>query len=139
MLVCRVGTLACAIPVAHVVETMRPLAVETVARLDTPCVIGVAVIRGAPVPVLDVALLLGVAGGERERFVVVRVDGERRVALRVDAVVGVKTLAPETLAALPPLLRDVGAETVSRLGTLDLALVAMLDASRAVALAELAT
>jgi purine-binding chemotaxis protein CheW len=136
--VCRVGTLACVVPIEHVVETMRPLPLETVGRAETPWIAGVAVIRGGPVPVVDVATLLGVAGGEARRFVVLRVESDRRVALRVDDVVGVRRLAPGALSELPPLLRDVARETVARLGALDRALVAMLDASHAIALGDLA-
>ena len=54
-LVFRVLTFHCALPLEHVSETMRPLPVEPIAGVISP-VAGVAIIRGGPVPVVDVAL-----------------------------------------------------------------------------------
>ena len=52
VLVVMVGARACAIPLDHVAETMRPLPIEPVA--GTPGFVrGVSVIRGAPTPVVD--------------------------------------------------------------------------------------
>jgi purine-binding chemotaxis protein CheW len=139
MLVTRVGGIACALPTAHVVEIMRPLPIERVAEI-APAVsflLGVAIVRGSPIPVLDAAPLLGHSAGERTRFVVLRTgvmgaaDPDRkRLALLVDAVVGVRPFQPSALAQLPPLLRDASREVVASIGTLDDGLLVVLNAGR---------
>src|SRR5262245_27177172 len=97
MLVTRVGGVACALPVGHVVDTNRPLPVEPTgggrgANDQALAVVdGLAMIRGEPVPVVDARRLLGVPGGEATRFVVVRA-AQRRVALAVDAVLDVRRI-----------------------------------------------
>src|SRR5262245_32591885 len=106
MLVTRVGGVACALPIAHVIETTRPLPIEAIGRTGgagggtndqaLAVVDGLAMIRGEPVPVVDARRLLGVAGGEATRFVVVRA-AQRRVALAVDAVLDVRRIAAEAL------------------------------------------
>lgn len=89
-------------------------------------VLGLAIIRGAPTPVVDAGALLGEHGeGQPTRFVVMRVQ-ERRVALAVEAVLGVKRLAGETLQALPPLLRHAADDVVAAIGTLDAQLLTVL-------------
>jgi chemotaxis signal transduction protein len=55
--VVMVGARACAFPLHHVAETMRPLPIESVA--GTPSFVrGVSVIRGVPTPVVDLKALL---------------------------------------------------------------------------------
>ncbi|MGH9889095.1 MAG: chemotaxis protein CheW [bacterium] len=131
MLVTRIGGLACALPIAHVVETMRPLPVEPLATPGDRAlalVDGLAMIRGAPVPVVDARKLLGVSGAAATRFVVVRA-AQRRIALIVDAVLDVRRIDIDALPGLPPLLsgaRDV----VSALGALDTELLIVLDSAR---------
>src|SRR6185436_6230529 len=49
---CRVGGLLCALPLEHVEETMRPLAIEAIAG-GPAFVRGLAVVRGAPIPAVD--------------------------------------------------------------------------------------
>jgi len=58
-LLCHVGSFVCALPVEHVVEIMRPLPIRHLEDVP-PFVLGVALVRGAPAPVVDVARLLGV-------------------------------------------------------------------------------
>jgi purine-binding chemotaxis protein CheW len=125
MLVTRVGGIACALPIERVVETMRPLPIEPV-RGALPSVRGMAVIRGAPLPVIDVAALLGQAPREQARFVVVR-TGTRHVALLVDAVIEVRELA--AVAELPPLVQG---EVAAAVGAIDRELLVVLDAARLV-------
>jgi purine-binding chemotaxis protein CheW len=132
MLVTRVGGVACALPIADVIETIRPLPVEPIGRANDrtlALIDGLAMIRGAPVPVVDARRLLGVAGAAAERFVVVRV-AERRVALAVDAVLDVRRIEAEALSSLPPLLRNAQRELVSAIGALDRELLVVLDAAR---------
>src|SRR5215467_14541310 len=62
ILVTRVGGLACAFLIEHVVETMRPMPIEPVGGSDDDAlaaVDGLAMIRGLPVPVVDARKLLG--------------------------------------------------------------------------------
>jgi chemotaxis signal transduction protein len=51
VLVVMVGTRACAIPLHHVAETLRPLPIQSVAGMPN-FVRGVSVIRGTPTPVV---------------------------------------------------------------------------------------
>ncbi len=129
-LVCRARARLCALPLEAVVETMRPLPVNELPGAP-PFVRGVSLIRGAPVPVVDVGRLLGDAGSAgATRFVVLRL-GERRVALAVEAVLGLRELPSQQLAELPPLLRDA-AEVVPRVAALDSELLHVLAAARLV-------
>jgi purine-binding chemotaxis protein CheW len=124
----RLGALRCALPLLQVVETMRPLPARPLPNAPE-FVSGVSVIRGEPLPVVDLALLLGVAAGKAARFVVIR-SGGRKVALAVEAVVGTCTVAPETLATVPLLLSKAPADFVSALGALDKELLVVLETGR---------
>ena len=129
MLVCRVRTRLCAVPVVHVIETLRPLPVRPLPELP-PFVTGVSLIRGQAVPVVDPGLLLAGAEPPRPaRFLLLRA-GERRVAFAVEAVVGVRSVTPAALAELPPLLRRSEGELVSALLTLDAEVALVLGATR---------
>jgi purine-binding chemotaxis protein CheW len=115
----------------HVIETMRPLPIEQVAGAPS-FVRGLAIIRGAPIPVVDAARLLeaeGPPGTEAARFVTLNAGG-RQVALVVDAVIGIRSISFESLQQLPPLLKDAGADTISAIGTLDAELLFILRTSR---------
>jgi purine-binding chemotaxis protein CheW len=131
MLVTRVGGVACALPIAHVVETTRPLPVETIGADDGALALvdGLAMIRGEPVPVVDARRLLGVSGAAATRFVVVRA-AQRRVALAVDAVLDVRRIETAALSALPPLLGGARRDLVTAIGALDAELLVVLDAAR---------
>jgi purine-binding chemotaxis protein CheW len=134
----RVHGRLCALPLEHVVETMRPLPMDAVAGAPA-CVAGVSIIRGAAIPVVDVARLLTPSDDSGRigppvgsaRFVTVRVT-DRTVALAVDVVVGVRRLPPGALHALPLLLRDAGSDAVATIGTLDAELLLVLRAARLV-------
>lgn len=130
-LVCRVRTHLCALPLVHVVETMRPLPVEALAGLPS-FVLGLAVIRGAPVAVVDAGALLGATERVRPtRFVTVRV-GDRCVALAVEGVLGVRALAPSDMKELPALVRESSDEVISAVGTRDAEFLVVLRAARIV-------
>src|SRR4051812_28054387 len=92
LLVCRVGSRLCGLPLAQVVETMRPLPIEPLAHLPS-FVDGLSLIRGRPVPVLDARRLMGVDGepGVRTRFVTLEL-AEGSAVLAVDAVLGVRSV-----------------------------------------------
>lgn len=128
-LLCRSGTRLCALPLETVRETMRALPLEAVPGMP-PFLSGLAVIRGAPVPVLDLACLLGApaAGAPAgARFVTLEL-GRRQVALAVDAVLGVRALDAAAPAGLPPLLQSAEAAFLATLGTLDAELLLVLQA-----------
>jgi purine-binding chemotaxis protein CheW len=114
--------------VEHVVETMRPLPVAPLGDAP-PFVRGLAIVRGAPVIVVDAARLLGVASDAATRYVIVRAGGDRRIALAVDAVLDVRPFVGTELAALPALVR---ADAIAQIGAADHGLVVVLEAARAV-------
>ncbi|MBI4559810.1 MAG: chemotaxis protein CheW [Candidatus Hydrogenedentes bacterium] len=128
-LVCRVCEHLWAIPIEHVQETLRPLAVEPLASMP-PFVRGISVIRGSPVPVVEAATLLASENGEPSTRLVVLKTGARRVALAVQSVLGVRTLAPSSLQELPALLQKANAAAVAAIGTLDEQLLLVLRAAR---------
>jgi purine-binding chemotaxis protein CheW len=125
-LVVRVQTRLCAVPLMHVVETMRPLPIESIG--DMPSFVrGVSIIRGVPTPIVDLGAVLGALGGAAERIVTLRL-GDRQVALSVDAVLGVRDLDLSALQELPPLLRRASNDVVEAIGTLDEQLLMVLRA-----------
>jgi purine-binding chemotaxis protein CheW len=128
LLICRVAARLCALPVELVVETMRPLGVEPVAGAP-PFVQGIARIRGALLPVVDAARLLGMPEAHAGRFVTVRV-GLRCVALAVSSVLGLRSVAADALQAWPPLLRDAEAGAVETIGLLDEDLLSVLAGAK---------
>ena len=132
MLVVMAGARACALPLHHVAETMRPLPIEPVA--GTPGFVrGVSVIRGTPTPVVDLKALLenGENTASYGRFVTLKL-GDRRVAFGVDSVVGLRNLDSAKLGELPPMLRDVAADLIEAIGTRDAQLLVVLHATRIV-------
>jgi purine-binding chemotaxis protein CheW len=129
-LLCRAGTVLCALPIDHVIETMRPLPLDQLP--GTPHFIaGMAIVRGAPLPVVVVSRLFGDLETIPERLVIVRA-GPRRVGLAVDSVVGVRVLSGDVVERLPPLLRDASHNAVADIGSLDGELMVVLQAARVV-------
>jgi purine-binding chemotaxis protein CheW len=128
MLLCAVGPQLCALPIGQIVETMRPLPVTPLPGAPH-FVQGVAIIRGVPLPVLDVARLLGATEVPPTRFVTVH-TGDRQVALAISGLLGIREVPAALLASLPPLLRDAGADLVTAIGALDTALMLVLDTAR---------
>ncbi len=129
-LICRVDTLLCALPLECVIETTRPLPVKPVAG-TADFVLGLSIIRGSAVPIVDAGRLLSGARSSPTRFVMLRV-GERRVGLAVDSVLGVRSVGSVALGELPPLMRGADAEVVSAIGALDAGLLLVLSAARIV-------
>jgi purine-binding chemotaxis protein CheW len=117
--------------VHYVAETMRPLPVAPV--LGTPeYVRGLSVIRGAPVPVVDLPALLDCrASGTSStgRFVTVKA-GDRRFALAVDSVIGIRELDATQLEELPPLLRHADVDLIEAIGVADAQLLVVLRGAR---------
>lgn len=129
-LVCRADVRRFALPLAAVIETMRPLPAEPFGAMP-PAVTGLAIIRGTPVPVVDAARLLGEAGGPCRRLVTVAVAG-RTVALAVGDVLGIRPFAADQAGALPPLLREAAGDAVGAIGVLDSELLLVLREARLV-------
>lgn len=128
LLVRAVGRL-CALPIAQVVEVMRALATQPIPGAPT-FVRGLAIVRGAAIPVVDLGLLMA-GRSATGRFVTLGL-GDRRAALAVDAVIGVRALDGRVLQELPPLLRDAGTEVVDAIGVVDAELLVALRAGRLV-------
>src|ERR1700687_6285724 len=90
-LLCRIGARIGALAVRDVRETMRPLPVEPLPGVPT-FVLGFAVVRGFPIPVIDAERLLSSSASSTSlsspcaaRFVSLKL-GERSVAVAVEAV-----------------------------------------------------
>jgi len=101
--VVMVGARACAFPLHHVAETMRPLPIKRVA--GTPdFVLGLSFIRGTATPVVDLKALLENSESTPSygRFVILKL-ADRRVVIGVDSVVGLRHLDSAQLGELPPL------------------------------------
>lgn len=127
-LICRSHPRLCALPLASVGETMRSLPIQIIP--DMPgYILGASIIRGAIVPVVDVANLLGVSGhSHRDRLVTLRF-GERCVAFAVDEVIGVRKLDGETTQTIPPLLTAIEAGIIESMTMLDAELLLVLQAA----------
>lgn len=136
-LVFRVHNHLAAIGLVHVTEVLRPLPVEPLAGMP-PYVQGICVLRGRPVPVVDVARLLGRDDGERggsreraaahksERFVGVR-TGTQTAALVVDTVVGIRDVPLDLLHDLSSVTNSA---TCAAVGTVDAEPLLLLAAAR---------
>jgi purine-binding chemotaxis protein CheW len=130
-LLCRMRSHLCAVPLEHVAETMRPLKVTPLAGAPA-FVRGMSVIRGTAIPVVDAGSLLGsVEPASPTRFITLKTDGHR-VALAVEEVIGIRSLAAIALNDLPPLLRSANADLVSAVGMLDREFLLVLQTARIV-------
>ncbi|MEI9850835.1 MAG: chemotaxis protein CheW [Sphingomonas sp.] len=131
MILFRARSLLCALPIGLVQEVMRPLPAEPLAAAPG-FVVGVSLIRGAAVPVVDAGALIGAREAPAfTRYLTLRA-GEGSVALAVEAISGIRDLPPASMRRLPPLLRDAGAEMLSTLGALDAELLRVLKLARTV-------
>jgi purine-binding chemotaxis protein CheW len=102
--------------------------------LGTPRFVrGLSIIRGEPVPVIDLRLLLDndESNAAGDRFVTIK-TGERRAALAVDTVVGLRDLDPTLTQELPPLLQNIDADLIEAIGRSDEQLLLVLRATRLV-------
>lgn len=129
-LIVLAGTHRVGLPLVHVRETMRPL--PTVPLRDTiPCVLGIAVIRGESVAVLDLGGLLGRAAAAEHfsRFVTLEVGGHG-VAIAVSSVERVVSLEQRALMTLPPLLTHAAGDAVRAISLADQRLLFVLEATK---------
>jgi purine-binding chemotaxis protein CheW len=134
----RIGSRIGALALKDVRETMRPLPIEPLTGMPS-FVLGVAIVRGFPAPVVDAGRLLNpcaspstpIIASSSARFVSLKL-GERTAALAVDAVLDIRPLTAGILADIPPLLREAGAEQMAAIGALDTQLLFVLEAARLV-------
>lgn len=131
VLLCRARTRLCAIPLEHLAETMRPLPLTTLAA-GPPFVLGVSLIRGKAVPVVDLGALLGASEPSGARRFVTLKTGERRVALAVEGVVSLRELPAGSMGDLPPLLGEDAGGAAAAIGALDGELLVVLRTARLV-------
>jgi len=129
-LLCRAGSVLCALPIEQVLEIMRLLPIEPMAGAPK-YVRGLSIVRGAPVPVVDLGVVIGDRTIESTRLITVRV-ATRTIALAVEAVLGITAVASSAFGQLPPLLRDAASDTVTAIGALDSELIVFLRAARLV-------
>jgi purine-binding chemotaxis protein CheW len=131
VLVIRTSCKTCAVPLTHVAEVMRSLPVEPLGGAPFG-VSGMAVVRGRATPVVDLGKLLGdsaVTSMDAALFVTLRI-GDRTVALLVQAVNNIRTLARNELESLPLLWQGDHPPVVAALATIDRELLLVLEASR---------
>ena len=128
-LIFRVGKRLCALSVGHVDEVMRPLPLERVAGAPS-FVRGVSIVRGRPIPVVDLREIVG-ADCHRAptRLVTVHPQPQRIVGLLVDEVLGIRNRRSIVPDELPPLLADAAVDFVSELARLDGELLLVLRAA----------
>jgi purine-binding chemotaxis protein CheW len=128
--VSRAGENIVALPLADVVEVMRPLPFSTLEGAPA-FVLGAGRVRGAAVPVIDARALLGGEAGPfaAKRWISLRL-GTRRAALAVDEVLGTRTVGDAELSAMPPLLDGVASGVAEWVASVDEQLVFVLDSAR---------
>ena len=86
-LLCRTGGITCALPIENVSEIMRPLPIEQIAGAPE-YILGLSVIRGAPVPVADLGAIVSGRKTRPARLIAARA-ATGKIALAVQAVTGV--------------------------------------------------
>jgi purine-binding chemotaxis protein CheW len=109
VLVFVVGGSRCAVPLGHVVEVVRAVAITPLPTAP-PIVEGVIDVRGAVVPVVDVRARLGLPAEPvqpEQRLILVQA-GEREVALRVDEVEWVSRVRSSSIAEPEQIARGIG-------------------------------
>lgn len=134
-LICRSDDKLCALPLHHVGETMRALSIEALPSMPE-FVLGAAIVRDQVMPVVDATVLLSADGKRRglaTRFVTLKLntdqDSERRIALAVDGVLGVRMLARDTSSGIAPLLVGAQQRLVDAVSLLDSQLLLVLQAA----------
>ena len=127
-LLCRVAGCVCALPVDRVAEIMRPLPISPVSGMPE-FLLGLSIVRGEPVPVVDAGALLNGSAAHPARLVTMAVGG-RVIGLAVEQVIGIRPIGPAALSALPPLLHNAAGDAVEAIRALDGELVLLLDTAR---------
>jgi chemotaxis signal transduction protein len=132
LLLVKAGDLLCALPIPGVIETMRLLPVTSISG-TSDFVLGMCVVRGETVAVVDLATLLGLQPkhSNRSRLITMHA-GPRVIAAAVDAVVGLRIFDRTVLAEVPLLLQQAHPDVLKGVGVLDRELLVVLDGSRIV-------
>lgn len=123
----RIGERLCALPLAEVQEVFRPLPMQQLAHAPFG-VAGLTIVRGEPVPVLDLGPALSGAPSPVGRFVSMKAGG-RTLVLAVSEVLGVARPKHGELSSLAPLTRALAPEAITALGQVDQELLAVLSAA----------
>jgi purine-binding chemotaxis protein CheW len=129
-LLVRAASHCCALNLSYVIEILRPLPLEQLTGAPE-IVSGLSIIRGNPVPVLDLAGLFGPSASSPARLVLVR-SGTGQIALAVDQVLGISQFSASSLNRLPPLLQNASAGSVEKIGILDSELLFILNTTHLV-------
>ncbi len=108
---------------------MRPRNVERVEGAP-PFLLGLSLVRGEALPVVDAGVLLSGEPSLPTRFVTLRVD-DRRVVLAVTEVLGTAAIATGNWGGIPPLFAG-SSDVLRALGTLDGRLLEVLESARLV-------
>lgn len=127
VLVLRAAGRICAIRLTDVVETLRPLRVESLPELPA-YILGMSVLRGAAVPVVHLGLLFGVPDDTPPRRWVSLRLADRGLALAVDEVQGVRDLKAGHMESLPSMMQAVAA--IESVGVVDRQLVSLMTSGR---------
>lgn len=118
----------CAIPVAAVIEVLRPLPVEPLAGVPS-FLLGLALVRGQPVPVVDLGGVLDQQLRPASRWLHLRLE-QRRLALAVEAVGRVEQLAEVDWQPLPCVFDGEATAAVTQLAERDRYLLTQLNVMR---------
>lgn len=131
LLICRAANCLVGLPLDCVAETMRPQPVQPL-RATAPFLLGAALIRGAIVPIVDAARLIGTEKGAAPgRFVTLKVDG-RLVGFAFDSVVGIRAVPAVLHSNCPPLLANAAGDTIAAIAALDERLLFVLRGLRVI-------
>lgn len=122
-LIIRTGALRCALPISVVREVMRPLRIKAAGGL-LPGVLGAAIVRGNPLPVISLGVLLRQPEEPLARFVVVRTPG-RDCVLACASIESITGLDDSEWQRLPTLLESI--EAAQQIAVTDRDLVVTLD------------
>jgi len=114
----RVHSEALAMPVEHVIEVAELGQVAAVPRAR-PEMLGVRNLRGQILPVVDLALLLGIRQVRRPARLLVAEDGGRRAGFAVEQVSGVGELGEPTEEAVSSLLVGAALADGDLIGVID--------------------
>jgi purine-binding chemotaxis protein CheW len=126
----RAGGWTCLLEVGFVLETMRPLPIAPVSGVGA-AVRGVSVVRGHPVPIVDLEMLLGGKSTTPPRRLVTVAALGRTMGFLVSEVLGLRSVSLDSAAQDDALVLLPSLETVTeRLGVADGALLAVLAPAR---------
>ena len=116
-----------ALPITSVLEILRPLPIESMPNAPA-FVAGVMIVRGQPIPVIELGLLMRNHPLETiKRLIVIQLAEHRRAGLLVSDVFGLRDGAELALDSTPALASGFEAGVIQSLGQLDSTLLAVLE------------